>query len=174
LYDFIGDIHGHADELIELLELLGYQQHNGSWRNADRKAVFVGDFIDRGPQIGKVLGLVRPMCEEGNALAVMGNHEFNALAYHTPDPANPGEFLREHSTKNLKQHGATLEQVPERELQDYLDWFRRLPMWLELEGARVVHACWDPDQISVLEAAHRKYGGVSSEFCVRRRRATLI
>jgi len=36
LYDIIGDIHGHADELIELLELLGYRQHNGSWSHSTR------------------------------------------------------------------------------------------------------------------------------------------
>ncbi len=89
MYDIIGDIHGHADELVELLELLGYQCPNGIYRHPTRTAVFVGDFIDRGPQIREVLSLVRPMCESGNALAVMGNHEFNALAYHTPDPASP-------------------------------------------------------------------------------------
>lgn len=164
MYDIIGDIHGHADELIELLVLLGYQDRNGSWQHSTRKAVFVGDFIDRGPQIREVLTTVRPMCEAGNAMAVMGNHEFNALAYHTPDPANPAGYLREHSKKNTKQHAATLDQVPAHELQVYLEWFRSLPMWLELDGVRVVHACWDPVQISVLEAARREYGGVTTAF----------
>ena len=92
MYDIIGDIHGHADELVELLELLGYEDRNGHYRHPTRTAVFVGDFIDRGPQIREVLRLVRTMCESGSALAVMGNHEFNALAYDTPDPDNPGQF----------------------------------------------------------------------------------
>jgi len=104
------------------------------------------------------------MCESGSALAVMGNHEFNALAYHTPDPANPAGFLREHSKKNTKQHTATLDQVPGDELQEYLEWFRQLPMWLELDGTRVVHACWDAEQMSVLEAARDDCDGITSEF----------
>ena len=164
MYDIIGDIHGHANELIELLELLGYRQLNGSWHHLTRKAVFVGDFIDRGPQIREVLCMVRPMCEAGNALAVMGNHEFNALAFHTPDPANHGKFLRDHSPKNMTQHAATLNQIPENELRDHLAWFRRLPMWLELDGVRVVHACWDAEQMTVIEAARQEYDGVSTDF----------
>jgi len=164
LYDIIGDIHGHAAELVELFELLGYEQRTGVWKHATRKPVFVGDFIDRGPQIAEVLTLVRPMCESGNALAVMGNHEFNALAYHTPDPTNPGGYLREHSTKNTHQHAATLNQLTADELKSHLEWFRQLPMWLELEGLRVVHACWDSEQMSVISQAGQRYGGVSAAF----------
>ena len=164
MYDIIGDIHGHANELNELLDLLGYQCQNGLRRHPTRTAVFVGDFIDRGPQIREVLELVRPMCESGSALAVMGNHEFNALAYHTPDPENPTCHLREHSDKNTKQHAATLDQVPAHELQDYLGWFRQLPMWLELYGLRIVHACWDANQMSVLGAARNDCDGITTEF----------
>jgi hypothetical protein len=164
MFDLIGDIHGHADELIELLELLGYENEHGVYQHPTRTAVFVGDFIDRGPQIREVLELVRPMCESGIALAVMGNHEFNALAYHTPDPANPADYLREHSKKNMNQHAATLDQVPGHELQDYLEWFRQLPMWLELDGLRIVHACWDAEQMSVIETAQKRYDGVSTDF----------
>jgi hypothetical protein len=164
MFDLIGDIHGHADELVHLLELLGYDRRQGHYEHPTRQAVFVGDFIDRGPQIREVLQIVRPMVENGSALSVMGNHEFNALAYHTQHPANPANYLREHIKKNTDQHAATLDQVPGDELQDYLEWFRQLPMWLELDGVRVVHACWDPVQISVLEAAQREYGGVSTEF----------
>jgi len=47
-YDIIGDIHGHAGALCVLLKDMGYQEHGGVWRHAERKAVFVGDFIDRG------------------------------------------------------------------------------------------------------------------------------
>jgi hypothetical protein len=100
MYDLIGDIHGHADELISLLEQLGYGSNLGHYSHPSRKAVFVGDFIDRGPQIRETLAVVRPMVQRGSALAVMGNHEFNALCYHTPDPHQSGSFLRPHSVKN--------------------------------------------------------------------------
>ena len=49
--DFIGDIHGHADKLQELLTKLGYSYINGVYSHHQRKALFVGDYIDRGPQI---------------------------------------------------------------------------------------------------------------------------
>ena len=79
-YDLIGDIHGHADELIALLKKLGYSLINGVYNHPDRKIIFLGDYIDRGPQIRKTLQIVKDMVDAGNALAIMGNHEFNALA----------------------------------------------------------------------------------------------
>ena len=164
MYDLIGDIHGHAAELTSLLELLGYDRHRGYYSHPVRKAVFVGDFIDRGPQIHDVLALVRPMVDQGSALAVMGNHEFNALCYHTPHPDRPGDFLRPHTDKNVHQHRPTLEQVSKVELKEYLGWFRSLPMWLDLEGLRVVHACWDDQQIAVISSAIDQHGGVTNEF----------
>ena len=97
MYDLIGDIHGYADELVQLLDALGYQKANGVYNHPERKVIFLGDFIDRGPKIRHVLEIVRPMIEEGKALAVIGNHELNALAFHTEDAERPGEFLRCHS-----------------------------------------------------------------------------
>src|SRR6185436_15096978 len=132
MYDLIGDIHGYADELVQLLEALGYQQAQGVYGHPDRKVIFLGDFIDRGPKIRQVLGIVRPMIEEGKALTVMGNHELNALAYHTEDTESHGEHLRRHIPKNEKQHKATLDQVSPHELRSYLEWFRTFPMWLDL------------------------------------------
>jgi predicted MPP superfamily phosphohydrolase len=99
MYDLIGDIHGHADELAQLLETLGYDKSRGVYRHSERKVIFLGDFIDRGPKIRQTLEIVRPMVEAGDALAVMGNHEFNALAYHTEDPDEPGKFLRATATR---------------------------------------------------------------------------
>ena len=153
MYDLIGDIHGHADELVYLLEYLGYRKQKGVYGHPERKVIFLGDFIDRGPKIRQVLEIVRPMIEEGKALAVMGNHELNALAYHTEDPNQKGEFLRQHSDKNVHQHHKTVEQLKPDELRSYLDWFRTLPMWLDLDGLRVVHACWDEQSIKMVDHA---------------------
>src|SRR5713226_1821046 len=111
MYDLVGDIHGHADELMQLLEVLGYRKGQGVYAHPDRRVIFLGDFIDRGPQIRQVLEMVRPMIEQGEALAVMGNHELNALAYHTADPESPGNYLRRRSAKNENQHRKTLEQL---------------------------------------------------------------
>ncbi len=162
MYDLVGDIHGHAAELIQLLDQLGYRKDASVYRHPDRQMIFVGDFVDRGPQIREVLETVRPMVDSGSALAVMGNHEFNAIAYHSPDPGNPRQYIRPHSEKNVGQHAETVRQVAG--LAEYVEWFRTLPMWLELDGLRVVHACWDPDGMAVIESELSRYGGVTQEF----------
>lgn len=82
-FDLIGDIHGQANELIELLEKLSYEEKNNIWQHENRKVIFLGDFIDRGDQQKEVINIVRPMIENGFALSVMGNHEYNAIAYYT-------------------------------------------------------------------------------------------
>lgn len=82
MYDLIGDIHGHADKLEELLRTLGYELKNGMYGHAERKLLFVGDYIDRGPKIRETLQLVRSMVDSGTAIALMGNHEYNALCFH--------------------------------------------------------------------------------------------
>ena len=126
--------------------------------------IFLGDFIDRGPKIGEVLEIVRPMVEEGKALAVMGNHELNALAYHTEDSIATGGFLRERSSKNVHQHRKTVEQLTTGELQNHLDWFRTLHMWLDLDGLRVVHACWDEQAINKINHALQEHDGITTSF----------
>ncbi len=141
-YDIIGDIHGHADPLHALLAKLGYVERDGIHAHPERRVIFLGDFIDRGPKIRETLQTVRAMIDSGNALAVPGNHEFNALAYATPDGT---DWLRKHTPKNREQHEATLEQFEghEAEWQGHLAWFRTLPLWLDLPGLRAVHAAWD-------------------------------
>ena len=85
-YDIIGDIHGRLDKLDALLRRLGYRERHGAWRHPDRTAVFVGDLIDRGPHQVATVDRVRRMVDAGAALCVMGNHEFNAIAWTTPEP----------------------------------------------------------------------------------------
>ena len=54
MYDIIGDIHGHADTLIQLLQKLGYKKNKqGAFQHPTRKVFFVGDFIDRDPKFGR-------------------------------------------------------------------------------------------------------------------------
>ena len=143
-HDIIADIHGHADELEALLRRLGYRETAGAWRHPSRTAVFVGDFIDRGPRQIAAVDLVRRMVDSGSALAVMGNHELNAIAYATPDDERPGKYLRPHSTTNTHQHQAFLHEVGFGSAlhAELISWFLTLPLWLELPSLRVVHACW--------------------------------
>ncbi|MFY9334966.1 MAG: metallophosphoesterase [Mycobacterium sp.] len=154
-FDVIGDIHGHASKLEDRLLGLGYTigPDTGAYRHSDRRAVFVGDLIDRGPEQLRVLEIVKAMVDSGSALIVMGNHEFNAIAYATADPERPGEYRRPHSDKNTAQHRAFLEQLTESQRTYYIEWFMTLPLWLELDGLRVVHACWHEPSRAVVRTA---------------------
>ena len=158
-YDIIGDIHGCHDTLVSLLKTLGYQLLDGCYQHPVRKAIFVGDFVDRGPKQVDVIDTVRAMVDAGQAYAVMGNHEFNAIAYVTPDKKYGG-FLRKHSERNQRTHQAFLEAMavsPER-YEDLIEWMKTLPLWLDLGNLRVVHACWDRDGIAQLKAKYESNG----------------
>src|SRR6185437_15974720 len=89
-FDIIGDVHGCGDELEELLGRLGYAAAQSVERDplwgtavrrhpAGRKAVFVGDLVDRGPRVLDSVRLVRNMVEAGSALCVPGNHDMKLL-----------------------------------------------------------------------------------------------
>jgi Calcineurin-like phosphoesterase len=153
-YDVIGDIHGYADKLRALLGRLGYEQTGGVYGSRDRKAVFVGDLIDRGPAIGEVMQIVAGMLSAGAAQIVMGNHEFNALCYHTPD--GNGGYLRPHTEKNYAQHAATVAYFDKNPgaLDRALTWFYTFPLWLDLGFARIVHAVWSPAAIRIVKAPY--------------------
>ena len=148
-YDIIGDIHGHAAALEALLVKLGYQLIEGIYQHDHKKVIFLGDFIDRGPQQRQVINLVRPMIDKGFALSVMGNHEFNAICYGTC--GRNGKPLREHTTKNGEQHEAFLTAYPnDGERNNVINWFKILPVYLEIDGIRVIHASWNEKELDVI------------------------
>jgi protein phosphatase len=80
-FDVIGDVHGCRAELEQLLTTMGYEiERDGAGRPAgarhpDRRAIFVGDLVDRGPDTPGVLRLVMGMVKAGTAFCVSGNHE---------------------------------------------------------------------------------------------------
>jgi len=92
------------------------------------------------------------MINVGAALSVMGNHEFNAISYFTKGKNE--EFLRKHSENNIKQHKVFLEayETNYAEWEGIIEWFKTLPLWLDLGELRVVHACWDNKYIKEIES----------------------
>ncbi|HEX5270786.1 MAG TPA: polynucleotide kinase-phosphatase, partial [Gemmataceae bacterium] len=89
-FDVIGDVHGCCAELEELLRRLGYEKREERpglalspgpvyAHPAGRKAVFVGDLVDRGPRVLDVVRLARNMVEAGTALCVPGNHDMKLM-----------------------------------------------------------------------------------------------
>jgi Calcineurin-like phosphoesterase len=153
--DVIGDVHGQFDKLVALLTHLEYAESGGAWRHASRSAVFVGDLIDRGPKQLATIELVRAMVDAESAQCIMGNHEFNAIAWASPDRNHPGEFLRPHGKPgNLQQHKAFLSELAGTpKYEEVIAWFKTLPLWLELPGLRIVHACWHQASIDLLKEA---------------------
>lgn len=168
--DFIGDVHGHADELEALLKGLGYAERGGCYRHVhpDRHAVFLGDYIDRGPQQLRSVDVVRRMRDAGVATALMGNHEHNAIGWFREDPDRPGHHLRVHGSKNRAQHGAFLAQVGEgsplhREL---IEWMETLPLAWSFRGARAVHACWHPGKLAAVAGHASRHGSLTENALV--------
>ena len=75
-FDIIGDIHGCAEELVALLAQLGYNTSRTPIHHPDgRRALFLGDLVDRGPASDRVLEIVMEMVDAGSALCILGNHE---------------------------------------------------------------------------------------------------
>jgi hypothetical protein len=147
-YDVIGDIHGQAAKLHALLRHMGYVSRDGAYRHPERQAVFVGDLIDRGPGQLETIDVVRRMVDAGSARTIMGNHEFNAIAWFTEDPLESGNHLRTRSgdlgKRHRSQHAVFLAEVEHNPPlhAGLIAWFMTLPLWLDLPEIRVVHACW--------------------------------
>ena len=88
-FDIIGDVHGCFDELAELLTKLGYTINSAAddvpgfgysvVPPPGRKAVFLGDLVDRGPKVVEVLKLAMSMAQSGAALCVPGNHDVKLM-----------------------------------------------------------------------------------------------
>ncbi len=166
-YDIIGDIHGHALALEKLLQSLGYSEKQGVYSHVEKNriAVFVGDLVDRGPEIPRTLQIVKRMHEAHQALVVLGNHEYNLVAFFTPldeyhrkqiekdiGPVDDELYVRSHSKRHVLQCSQTVQQFAGREdeLESYLQWMKSLPFFLDLAGIRVVHAAWHPQAIKTI------------------------
>ncbi|MCO4756440.1 MAG: metallophosphoesterase [Oceanospirillaceae bacterium] len=177
-YDLIGDVHGCALSLQMLLEKLGYSKQGGVYRHPERKVIFLGDIVDRGPRIRESLHIVRDMVDAGSAHIVMGNHEYNYLCYLTPGrPGSGMPYLREHTARHRRILNETLEQFANysQEQAEFLQWMREMPLFMEFDSFRVVHACWHqplidrfleqyPDQVLTDNFMHRSAQQGSMEW----------
>ena len=155
-FDIIGDIHGCYDELVELLSKLGYTQetHPASFLGTPpetggggarvwipphgRKAVFVGDLVDRGPNSPGVLRLVMQMVEAGHAICVPGNHDMKLL-----------RKLRGRDVQISHGLGATLEQLE----PEPVEFKNRVAEFLD---ALVSHYVFDGGRLVVAHAGMKE------------------
>lgn len=167
-YDIIPDVHADIGRLTQTLTTLGYVANREAWAHPEwRIAAFLGDFINKGCTNRAVLDVVRTMCKKGNAVAIMGNHELYALLYHQPglnaDGTDDG-YMRAHSIKNMAKHQTFLDEFPigQPDTAEVLNWFLTLPLFLDLGGLRLVHACWDDARVATI-LDRRSSGLLASE-----------
>ncbi len=148
-YHIIGDIHGQAKKLEGLLRQLGYRKNGNGYRHPVASTIFLGDFIDRGRENGRVLEIVQDMVASGQARAIMGNHEFNAVCYHTMSGDEP---LRCRDDTTTRQHATFLDEFgfDTAATRKAISWFRSLPLFIEQEGFRAIHACWHQKELDSL------------------------
>ena len=145
--DIVGDIHGEISALTELLSHLGYDENGQHPEN--RTLVFIGDFVDRGLSSPAVIRLVQKLMRNGRAVAVLGNHELSVLI----NDAKSGSswWFSERIEKDLAEgYGKTERLTDPQERQQALDWLASLPLALEREDLRVVHAAWHQPSIEKL------------------------
>ncbi len=93
------------------------------------------------------------MVEAGQALCLMGNHEWYALGWSTPAlPGSGRRYVREHVPRHERLIRETLAQLEGHpgDWRDFLDWFQTLPLCMDAGRFRLVHACWDAEVIERL------------------------
>jgi protein phosphatase len=149
-FDVVGDVHGCADELDELLAALGYDRARLT-HDAGRRLVFVGDLVNRGPKTREVLRLVMPAVADGRVFAVAGNHDDMLARWLAGARVEETAGLR----KSITQLAGETDAF-RREVQDFLD---ALPDYCWLDGGRLVvaHAGMEEAMIGQDSAAIRDF-----------------
>jgi len=142
--DIIGDVHGEIEVMESLLAHLGYDQDGVSAEG--RRLVFLGDLMDRGPDSPAVIDKVMRLVSEGNAHCLMGNHELNLLLGR-PLPGN-GWFIQPNPVEKPGEFNS--KRVDPEKIEDYLQFFASLPIVLENDSLRLVHACWHRPSVARL------------------------
>ncbi len=142
---FITDPHGQSTKIQNLIERLPEATN----------FVFIGDLIDNslGAQIDhrRTIQIVRALHDEERAKVILGNHELNAIGWSLQK--EDGTFCRPHSNSNLKQHAAFLRDYPFKsaDYNETIEWFKSLPLYIEEDHFRAIHAMWDDNLISRLQ-----------------------
>jgi len=159
-FDIIGDVHGCGVELAALLRELGWQVEadpDGAPVDAahpdGRTLVFVGDLVDRGPEIAPSLRFAMELCGDGRALCVQGNHEKKLLR----KLRKPGRSVGPGVQSSLDQ----LAAEDPKWVRAAADWIDDLPSHLVLDGGGLVVA-----HAGLVERYHGRSGGRVRAFAL--------
>jgi hypothetical protein len=152
-YDLIGDIHGQHDKLTALLHKLGWAPRGkASITPKAGRSSSSATTSTAAPRFAKCSTPCVPWSRLATPWPSWATTNTTPSCYHTPD--GKGGWLREHSEEKNRQVAATLRAFEGRETEwaDWLEWMKRLPMFLDLGALRCVHACWDTRRIKRLNA----------------------
>jgi protein phosphatase len=135
-FDVIGDVHGCVEELRTLLSQLGYARGTNGYAHPEgRRAVFVGDLVDRGPSSVGVLELVMAMLAAEQALLVAGNHDNKLMRWLM---GRPVRIAREGLATTIEEGNALQAEERQRLWQRVLPVLSAAPGYLLLDGGRLV------------------------------------
>ena len=120
-----------------------------------RRLVFLGDLVDRGPDSPAVVELVKQLVETGRAQCILGNHELNLLRDETKDGngwyTQPEKFDKYRSVP-----------VSPHQKKNFREFLLTLPLALENDELRVVHACWSAKSLALLEKQEDHIGALDA------------
>ena len=151
-YDIIGDVHGHADALRRLLIKLGYTESQGAFRHDTRKAIFVGDFVDRGPQPEEVLGS-HEICAKperpAQYWAIMSSMQ--SLGRCRMKAEDFSGRIRKKTPNNMKNFFANSFDGSQN-ISKLIQWFRDFQCGWILQISLWSRACWHEPSIAILRS----------------------
>ena len=146
-YTIIPDIHADYSRLKWSIKIA-----------EDSSIIFLGDLIDAGknvvePSDRQVLETVKDLISNKKAECILGNHELNAILFHRNFCTN-NKPLRSHNNAHKLQHKSFIDQIGVKtsEAIYWTDWMLdTLPLWIEHENFRVVHACWSQKAVDIVK-----------------------
>lgn len=143
--DIVGDVHGEITALKDLVFQLGYDENGNHPEN--RKLIFVGDLVDRGPDSPGVVLFVKNLIDRGNAQMVLGNHELNVLQHKAK--SGSGWYFEQQAKKD-KDYYPFATSYEEKNKSLIYDFLSSLPVALENDELRIVHAAWENEKIDAV------------------------
>ena len=157
-FDIIGDVHGCLDETLELIEQLGYQcalkdGHYDVSHPQGRKLVFVGDLVDRGPNVPGVIWLVSDIVAAKQGYCVAGNHDVKLVR------ALRGRTLK--MTHGLAESMQQMSAEPEEFRVFAADFLDKLVSHYVFDGGRLVVA-----HAGLREELHGRGSGAVRQFAM--------
>ena len=157
---FIGDVYGRLDKLNDLLVEIDFDINDPESSIQFVKLVFCGNLIAANPGENiehiALLTLVKEMVDKGFAYCLLGSNEFEVIGWSKHHPITDKPYLPENMIENpndlSQQRPVFIQEFAQgdEQLFKWVDWFMALPIYLDFDHIRAIHACWDNNVINQL------------------------